>query len=211
VKQIRSSVARVLDALGPAPSDFLLAAGPRDITHALAGFRHRWITGSDVAAMLTGARAALREHGSLGALFRSGLSERDGDVGAAAARFVEAISRGGEGFRACLLPSPLSGSACKRLNLFLRWMVRSDAIDPGLWRDVSPAALIVPLDTHMFRVARRLRFTERRSADLKAARETTEGFRRISPDDPVKYDFALTRIGILRTHEEGGLHAALSC
>ena len=211
VKQIRSSVGRVLDALGGSPADFVRAAAPRDLARALHGFKHRWITGSDMAAMLGGARAALKEYGSLRELFCAGLDTRDPDVGEAAARFACAISGLGGGFRACLLPSPQSGSACKRLNLFLRWMVRSDAIDPGGWSEVPPAMLIVPLDTHMYRISKTLGFTRRRTADLKAAREATEGFRRISPRDPVRYDFALTRVGILRDGEEERNLARLRC
>jgi uncharacterized protein (TIGR02757 family) len=211
VAQIRASVERALGRLGPSPAAFLLAAEPRDVRYALREFRHRWIAGDDVAAMLTGVRAALRSHGSLGELFRAGLRAGDADVGEAAARFVDAVSREGGGFRSSLLPSTRSGSACKRMNLFLRWMVRSDAIDPGLWSGVPPSKLIVPLDTHMYRIARVLGLTERRTPDLQAAREATDGFRKISPDDPVRYDFALTRIGILRRREEGWLRAALLC
>ena len=75
-------------------------------------------------------------------------------------------------------------------------MVRRDDVDPGGWDDVSPALLIVPLDVHMHRIARRLGATARKSADLRAAMETTAAFRGICPDDPVRYDFALTRLGI---------------
>jgi uncharacterized protein (TIGR02757 family) len=90
-------------------------------------------------------------------------------------------------------------------------MVRSDAIDPGGWGEVSPAMLIVPLDTHMYRISKTLGFTKRCTADLRAAREATEGFRRISPRDPVRYDFALTRVGILRDGEEEANLERLRC
>ena len=75
-------------------------------------------------------------------------------------------------------------------------MARSDDVDPGGWEGVSPARLIVPLDTHMFRTGRAMGFTKRKTADIKAALEVTEGFRRIVPGDPVRYDFSLTRLGI---------------
>ena len=96
-----------------------------------------------------------------------------------------------------LLSDPARGSACKRHHLFLRWMVRQDDIDPGGWTLVLPRKLIVPVDVHMHRVGVRLGFTQRKQADAKTALEITDGFRRMSPDDPVKYDFALTRPGIL--------------
>jgi uncharacterized protein (TIGR02757 family) len=207
VKQICRSVAMALEPLGKAPADHLLSASPRDLAASYRGFRHRWITGADMACMLGGVRAALREYGSLRGLFVAGLGDTESDIVPAAARFVEYIHAKGDGFRPCLLPSPASGSACKRLNLFLRWMVRSDAVDPGLWSEVSPEMLIVPLDTHMYRISRTFGFTRRRTADLRTAREATEGFRRISPRDPVKYDFALTRLGILK---EGGAEVGLA-
>jgi uncharacterized protein (TIGR02757 family) len=211
VKQICRSVAGALEPLGKAPADLLVSACPRDLAEAFQGFRHRWITGADLAGMLEGVRVALREYGSLRELFVAGLGRSESDVVPAAVRFVEYIHDKGGAFRRSLLPSPASGSACKRLNLFLRWMVRSDAVDPGLWSEVSPEMLIVPLDTHMYRVSRAFGFTKRRTADLRTAREATEGFRRISPHDPVKYDFALTRLGILKeTGREvslAGLHS----
>ena len=211
VKQICGSVARVLEPLGSAPALWLLDARVRDLESAFRDFRHRWITGADMASMLGGARAALREHGSLRELFYAKLDPKDSDVAPAVARFSRYVFSKGGGFRACLLPSPESGSACKRLNLFLRWMVRRDAIDPGGWGEVPPAMLITPLDTHMYRISKRLGLTERRTADLKTAREITGGFRKISPDDPVKYDFALTRLGILRKGEEERSLATLHC
>jgi len=205
VKQIRASVARALGTLGPAPAERVTESSGSDLERDFRGFKHRWITGADMAALLDGARRAIGDHGSLGALFGSMLGRNDTDVASAAGRFARALRGAGGGYRQCLLPSPESGSACKRLNLFLRWMVRSDAVDPGGWRGVPPSMLLVPLDTHMHRFALGHGLTSRRAADLKAAREVTAAFREISPEDPVKYDFALTRLGMMR--DEGGTHA----
>jgi uncharacterized protein (TIGR02757 family) len=122
----------------------------------------------------------------------SGLKHSNETVAGALQKFVEAL--------ACpdtyLVPSPAAGSACKRLNLFLKWMVRSDAIDPGGWTGVSPRQLIVPLDIHMRRIGRRYGLTRRMTANMRMALEITAGFRRFCPDDPTRYDFALTRPGI---------------
>jgi len=202
VKQIKASVARALEILGAGPSDRVTASSPADMEFEFRGFRHRWITGRDVASLLAGAGGAIREYGSLGELFQAKLDRSDPDVGPAAGRFARTLFDMSGGYRQCLLPSPESGSACKRLNLFLRWMVRSDAVDPGGWSGVPPAMLIVPLDTHMHRIATRLGLTKRHAADLRAAREVTAAFGEISPEDPVKYDFALTRLGILRSETE---------
>ena len=101
-----------------------------------------------------------------------------------------------EADKSSLLPDPSRGSAVKRLNLYLRWMVRKDDVDPGGWEDVPASKLIVPLDTHMYHFGQCYGFTCRKSADLKTAIEITRGFRQLNPEDPVKYDFAITRFGI---------------
>ena len=110
-----------------------------------------------------------------------------------------------EGLRKNLLPDPANGSAAKRLFLFLRWMVRRDEIDPGCWNGVSPSRLIVPMDTHMIRTCtERLGFLPQRkiqrksgvAVNLRDALRVTDAFRLYAPEDPVKYDFALTRPGI---------------
>jgi uncharacterized protein (TIGR02757 family) len=210
VKQIKASVARALEILGAGPADRVAASSPSDLEFDFREFRHRWITGKDVASLLAGVRSALKEYGSLGELFCAKLDRSDPDAAPAAGRFASALFAMGGGYRQCLLPSPESGSACKRLNLYLRWMVRSDAVDPGGWSEVPRAMLIVPLDTHMHRIATKLGLTKRHAADLRAAREVTGAFREISPEDPVKYDFALTRLGILRSETEED-RASISC
>jgi len=93
-------------------------------------------------------------------------------------------------------PSPESGSACKRLNLFLRWMVRTKDIDLGIWNNIPPSKLIIPLDTHIARISRCLDLTKRKSSDWKTAREITDGLKKLNPGDPLKYDFALCHQGI---------------
>jgi uncharacterized protein (TIGR02757 family) len=94
-------------------------------------------------------------------------------------------------------PRPAAGSACKRLNLFLRWMVRQDAIDLGVWKGVSPARLVVPLDTHVIRLGRCLRLTRYQSPGWKMAADITAALRRIDPGDPVRYDFSLCHVGMM--------------
>lgn len=95
-----------------------------------------------------------------------------------------------------LLASPDRGSACKRLNLFLRWMVRKDDVDVGLWKSIDKAKLIVPVDVHIGRLSRILGFYNHKTISLASAVEITESFAQIEPADPVKFDFALSRIGI---------------
>lgn len=207
VKQIRTGVERALSTLGDSPAAFLDETPPRRLAALLRGFKHRWITGDDLAGLLGGVRSAMAAHGSLGELFRSRLDSSDRDAGSAAGLFAEEIRRRGGGFRRCLLPSPRDGSACKRLHLYLRWMIRKDEIDTGLWQGIPAALLLVPLDVHMHRAAWTLGLTRRRAADHATAREVTEGFRTVAPEDPVKYDFALAHEGMSGAAREGGRHA----
>ena len=192
VKQIMASVRRAL-APFPHPHADLLAARPEEIRRACAGFRHRYSGGEELAALLTGIRRVLGEHRSLGALFVRLHTPGEEDLVPALTRFVRVLEAGSPLSRNYLLPDPARGSACKRLLLYLRWMVRADAVDMGLWKGVDPALLVVPLDVHMHRICTRLGFTQRRAADLRTAREATAAFRALRPDDPVRYDFCLTR------------------
>jgi uncharacterized protein (TIGR02757 family) len=207
VAQILASVARVLAALDPAgPRASLLAATEGELRERLAGFKHRFTTGGEMASLLVAVKRAIEERGSLEALFAAGLGAKDETLLPGLARFVDRLREraGGPGQCPSLLSSPDDGSACKRLNLYLRWMVRRDAVDPGPWSRgpgggsgrVSPAKLVVPLDTHMFRISTGLGFTSRRQPNLATALEITRALRRYSPRDPVRYDFSLTRLGI---------------
>lgn len=196
VTQILASIGRALAPLGPSPRAFVDAAAPRRLDRLYAGFRHRFTPGSELAALLVAVKRATARHGSLEALFAAGLAPGDVTTLPALVRFVEALRRLAPRPCPSLLSSPADGSACKRLNLWLRWMVRRDAVDPGPWRAVPKSLLVVPLDTHLFRVGRALGLTRRRQPGREAALEITRGFARVSPRDPVRYDFCLTRLGI---------------
>lgn len=93
-------------------------------------------------------------------------------------------------------PSPGTGSACKRMNLFLRWMVRSKDIDLGIWNKIPPYKLIIPLDTHIAKISRCIGLTKRTTSDWRTAKEITESLKKLDPEDPLKYDFALCHQGI---------------
>lgn len=193
-KQILRGVASVLAVLGPHPARRLARASQADLRRDLRGFKHRFSTGEQVAEMLAGAARTTAEYGSLEACFGDGLSADHETTVPALRAFVERLDR------RCrcghLLPDPARGSACKRLHLMLRWLVRRDEVDPGGWDRVGTRRLVVPLDTHMHRISRELGLTSRKAADGRTALEITAAFKRIAPDDPVRYDFALTRSGI---------------
>lgn len=204
--QIVASASRVLEPMGKSPRAFIEKTPARDLPDLFRGFTHRFTTGSEVADLLTAVKGAVMRYGSLEALFMEGFDTRDATTAPALIAFVDALRTGACALRGAtsvstptpcpsLLPSPRDGSACKRLNLFLRWMGRRDAVDPGVWRPF-PSRLVIPLDTHMHRIARALGLTSRAQANLKTALEVTEGFSQIRPRDPVRYDFCLTRTGI---------------
>jgi uncharacterized protein (TIGR02757 family) len=196
VKQILKSVAAILGRMGPSPCRFVMETSDDGMHAAFGGFVHRFATGKEVACLLVGIREMIASHGSLQAAFRSYLRPDHETVFPALSGFCRQITAAAGGDPGHLLPLPERGSACKRMNLFLRWMVRKDAVDPGGWNDIPKESLIVPLDVHMFRIGRELGFTSRKQANMKAALEITEGFRAVVPEDPVRYDFVLTRPGI---------------
>ena len=192
VKQICANVERALAVMIPSPRAYLEKTPPAEIERAFSGFRHRYAADHHLTGLLAGIRRLLDRHGSLEAAFAAGLEPGDPTVLPALARFVDGLNCPGNP----LVPDPAKGSACKRLHLYLRWMVRKDDVDPGGWRSPSPAQLVIPLDTHMARLSRQLGFSRRRTADAAMALEVTAWFRRRLPEDPVKFDFTLTRFGI---------------
>jgi len=189
---ILKSVAAVLGAMGQSPRAFVENGSESEWRERFAGFRHRFTGGDDVAALLGGIKRVLGEQPSLGAYLAAARKTR-GTLEGALDALIETLEGGRKN---TLLCRPALGSACKRHFLMLRWMVRHDEVDPGGWQALSPAELLVPLDVHMYAVCKALRFTRRNSADLKTAREITAVFAAMRPDDPVCYDFALTRFGI---------------
>lgn len=195
VYQILRSVSSVLASM-PSPRRFLLEASREELLGTFANFKYRFTTGKELATMLFGAKRVVERYGSLHACFASGLRPDHETVIPALSFFVRELSRVFDGPPRSLLPAPERGSAVKRLNLFLRWMVRQDAVDPGGWHSVPAARLLVPVDIHMHRLCLRLGLTHRKQADLKAACEITNAFKAVAPDDPVRFDFCLTRLGI---------------
>jgi len=196
VNQILKSVSTVLKEMKPSPYAFLKSATSVSLKHSFKDFRHRFTGGDDLAAMLLGIKRMIERHGSIYGCFLAGLNNNDETILPALSSLVKELMVPSNGCSNSLIPLPEKGSACKRLNLFLRWMVRKDRVDPGGWKKVSPAKLIVPLDTHMHRISTMLKMTARKSADMRTALEITNRFREILPEDPVKYDFSLTRLGI---------------
>ncbi len=177
------------------PIDFLMNMQDSDL-EVFSDFRHRTFSGQDCMFFIRSLQHIYKHGKGLYHCFLEGYSKRN-NVQDAILYFrkiffeIEHPERSRKH-----IADPSRGSAAKRINLFLRWMVRRDQVDPGGWEGVSPSKLVVPLDTHMHGISLTLGLTRRKQADMRTALEITEAFRTIAPEDPVRYDFALTRPGI---------------
>jgi uncharacterized protein (TIGR02757 family) len=204
VASVLQSIERLLAVVGPAPAAYVRSFEAR---HArdFSGLGHRWIRSNDLVGLIAILRGMLDQSGSIERFFGEGYEAAAPDVGAALDSFsrralsIAPTSRRSKGSPGVcyFFPRPSAGSACKRLNLFLRWMVRRDALDLGVWTSVPPSALVVPLDTHVIRVGRCLGLTRYISPGWAMAREITDALRALDARDPVKYDFALCHLGMM--------------
>ncbi len=192
---------RALRAMGPSPFGFVSDFAPARDARAFDGFRYRFNRPRDLVAFCLAAREILARYGTLEKCFAAGDPDGRGPIGPALERFARAFldadlsevfprGRRSRGYRH-LFPLPSAGGPCKRLHLFLRWMVRREPPDFGLWTGLSPARLLIPVDTHVENIARAIGLTRRRSRTWKMAEEITARLAAIDPADPVKYDFAL--------------------
>ena len=207
VASVLQSIESLLAVMGPAPAAFVRAFDPGSHRDGIDPLVHRWIRGRDLVALLLVLQRMLRESGSIERFFVAGDAPRAADIGPALDTFsiraletdlTAAYGRMPKRPGVCyFFPRPSAGSACKRLNLFLRWMVRRDAIDLGVWTTVSPSRLIIPLDTHVIRLGRCLRLTRYATPGWKMAAEITASLRAIEPADPIRYDFALCHVGMM--------------
>ena len=206
VASVLQSIERLVGVMGMQPAAFVRGFEPARDGAPLREFVHRWTRGVDVIALLWVLRQMLDRSGSIEGFFAEG-DPGGQDVGAALDSFSQRAaaldlraaygrvpSRAGVRY---FFPRPSAGSGCKRLNLFMRWMVRHDALDLGVWSRVSPARLVVPLDTHVIRVGRCLKLTRRISPGWPMALDITRALRALDPDDPVRYDFSMCHLGMM--------------
>jgi uncharacterized protein (TIGR02757 family) len=207
VASVLQSIERLVAIMGARPAEFVRRFEPARGRAAFDGLVHRWTRERDIVALLWILRQMLERSGSIEGFFLEGYDAAAADLSGALdsfsaramaldlkAAYGRVPKRPGVAY---FFPSPSKGSACKRLNLFLRWMVRRDALDLGVWTRVSPAKLVVPLDTHVIRVGRCLRLTTYTSPGWKMARDITASLTRIDPADPVRYDFSICHLGMM--------------
>jgi uncharacterized protein (TIGR02757 family) len=209
IKIILRTLESIFAVLGPSPRSYVDTFSPARSLKAFSGFKHRFNDGRDLVALLWGIRLMREDAGSVNAFFLRFHDTSAKDITAALNGYSSAAlaldyrpvfghttAPAGSRFP-FLFPAPAAGSACKRLCMFLRWVVRpADGIDLGIWRGVSPSQLVIPVDTHISRICSYLGFTGRTSADWRMAQEITTALRRLDPADPVKYDFSLAHLGI---------------
>jgi uncharacterized protein (TIGR02757 family) len=196
VSQILKSVSRVLQVMGTSPFEFLKNASFASLQNIYRDFKHRFATAEHLSGLLFGVKRIVERYGSLYDCFLSGYQSNHDTVLQATYTFARALRIVCGKDPGHLIPLPERGSACKRMNLYLRWMIRKDNIDPGGWEGIPPAKLIIPLDIHMHRIGVLFGLTVRKQSDIRTALEITDGYKNLAPADPVKYDFALTRLGI---------------
>jgi uncharacterized protein (TIGR02757 family) len=195
-KSIINNAHRLMGMLDQSPHDFILNHTESDLAK-LEGFVHRTFNDIDLKFFLRSLQNIYLNHGGLENLFSKGIQSKS--MQPAISDFKKVF------FELPHLPrttkhvsDPMKGSAAKRLNMFLRWMVRDGAteVDFGLWKTISPAVLSCPLDVHSGNVARKLKLLKRKQNDAKALAELDKSLRKLDPSDPVKYDFALFGLGV---------------
>ncbi|MCB9494220.1 MAG: TIGR02757 family protein [Desulfobacteraceae bacterium] len=199
IKIIMKSVETILNLLGDEPSKTLDLKSDSWLKNHTNDFVHRFAKSENITGLLISIREIRKKYKSLENCFLSGYSKNHENILNAACNFSSIIHEMAYPYDpGHLMPLAEKKSACKRLNLYLRWMVRNDDVDPGWW-NIDKSKLIIPLDTHMHKIGIEYGLTEKKSGSMKTAIEITKGFMEFSPDDPVKYDFALTRQGIRKT------------
>lgn len=194
VAQIMKSSEKVLSCLGNSPYEFLRKNKEFEIVPS--SFKHRFTTSFDMNNFLNNISCVLREYGSIESFAGECMRKSDGNILSGMNKFADKLSANRAENSFSLVTAPRDGSACKRLFMYLRWLVRHDEVDPGGWEIMKPSELIVPLDTHMYHISLELGLTARKSANLLTALEVTSGYQKICSFDPTKFDFSLTRLGL---------------
>jgi uncharacterized protein (TIGR02757 family) len=199
-------IEKLLSVMGRHPHEFLLHFSIARHARRFDGIRYRFNRNQDIICLLFMLHRMIIKEGSLEGAFMKHYQDEDRNIGNALSGMVDGFLSVdttkvyGKNIRPDGLmqffPTPANGSACKRQNLFLRWMVRDRDIDFGVWKGIPKKKLVIPLDTHIMKISRCLGLTARKSADWKTAVEVTEALRRLDPEDPLKYDFALCHQGI---------------
>ncbi len=210
VEQIISSIDTILKIVDNDLHSFITKTDIIEKRRAFLGFKHRFNTGNDISLLLESLKYIFTNYGTIQNLFYKSVHEGENNIKNALIHFTseikkhaQKINRGRSKSFEYLLPSPLSGSACKRLNMYLRWMVReNDGIDFGIFNKIAPSLLVIPVDAHIAKIAQQMHLCTRKSPDWKMAEEITETLRSVDAKDPVKFDFSLCRYGMKKIRNQ---------
>ncbi len=194
VKNIINFLDKIFYIISP-PYDFIKNSSEKEILKTFKGMKYRFADDKEISSFFIALKRVYERYSSLYKMFMREYIKKKSILNATYF-FLNKMRELSSNNIKTLIPSPSKGSACKRFFLFLRWMVRKDDVDLGVWEKIDKRDLIIPLDTHMFKIAKEMNFLKRNTPDLKAAIEITRNFKLISNNDPVKYDFVLTRFGI---------------
>lgn len=200
VELIIDFISKLVESINKEIYEFIINYNPSKDRKYIRGFYYRFNSESDLSELFRCLSCILKKYHSLENLFMEKYSNSEKNILTPLNHFTKTLNsfskkRQGSSFR-YLVPVPENNSTCKRLNLFLRWLVRKDNIDFGLWKNVSKSKLIIPVDTHVYSVSRELGLLKRKSCDLKFALALTDKLKTFDSNDPVKYDFALCHLGI---------------
>ncbi|MDP2303486.1 MAG: TIGR02757 family protein [Ignavibacteria bacterium] len=203
VTQINKTLSKIFERIGESPYEFLTSSNSTQIEKEFSGLKHRFYTEIDIIIFFTFLNKILRKE-SIKNIFYRGVNYDERNLKNAISSFSNyCLNEMGDlcnqrlthGMK-FMFPLPEKGSACKRMNLFLRWMVRKDELDFGLWNEIPTSMLIIPVDTHITQIAKKLKLTKMKITNWRMAEDITEKLKKFDKNDPVKYDFALCHIGI---------------
>ncbi|MFZ1517668.1 MAG: TIGR02757 family protein [Ignavibacteriaceae bacterium] len=203
VKQIENTLKKFIVVFEGNPYSFIKNISLGKDSKKIFGIKHRFYTEDDILKLFIILNKEIKKHKSIKQIFLQGYNISDENVKNGISNFsnhfinsfIETFGEGSAGIK-FMFPLPEKGSACKRMNLFLRWMVRKDELDFGWWKEIPTSKLVIPVDTHIARISRDLKLTNRKNADWKMAEEITRNLRKFDSRDPIKYDFAICHIGI---------------
>lgn len=193
-KTIINNANKLVHLMGMTPYDFVMNHQSKDLTR-FNDFKHRTFNSIDVVHFITALKHIYKTHGGLEAVFSKHSSNMQQSIHYLKQVFFE-IEHPPRTTKH--ISDPLKNSSAKRINMYLRWMVRNDkrGVDFGIWKSINPSSLMCPLDVHSGNVARKLGILNRKQNDWKAVVELTEGLRKFDKKDPIKYDFSLFGLGV---------------
>jgi len=203
VKQIENTLNKLVLILNGEPYTFIKNFSNKKDAIKLKGIKHRFYSENDILQLFIVLGKEIEKHKSIKNIFLNGYNISDNNVKNGISNFsnhfLDSFNRSFGGISngiKFMFPLPEKGSACKRMNLFLRWMVRKDELDFGLWNEISTSKLVMPVDTHIARISKSLKLTKRKNVSWQMAVEITQNLKKYDAKDPIKYDFAICHIGI---------------